>query len=545
MSLTRFKLGTRLGFGYAATLALMVVIAALGISSMSAVNENLDQVVNQGYKALMVANEIASHTNSIQISVRNIVVIQDKSYQEKEKVVLDNARGALAKSMEKMNSMVNTKEARQAFEDAKQAIGAGRESNGKALEYGLQGKITEAAAMLLQADAQYKNVLVKMDAMINQQSKATAQITDMSKQEYNSSRILMISLSTAALVIGAIIAFFLTRSITKPISRVVDGLTQGAEQIASASSQVSSASQSLAEGASEQAASIEETSSSLEEISSMTRQNAQAANDANRIMAETSGVVTVAAESMNRLTESMVEISRASEETQKIIKTIDEIAFQTNLLALNAAVEAARAGEAGAGFAVVADEVRNLAMRAADAAKNTANLIEGTVKKIKDGSDVVSKTNEEFTKVSTSSMRMRELVSEIAAASQEQAQGIEQINKGVSMMDKVVQHNASSAEESASASQEMNAQAEQMKDYVDELVAVIEGAGKAVVNTAGTARKQPGRHAVAGKQERHPDKSNGKRGKEMKKTPAMPLTETREVGPDRLLPEGKEDFESF
>jgi methyl-accepting chemotaxis protein len=173
----------------------------------------------------------------------------------------------------------------------------------------------------------------------------------------------------------------------------------------------------------------------------------------------------------------MEEISKASEETSKIIKTIDEIAFQTNLLALNAAVEAARAGEAGAGFAVVADEVRNLAMRAADAAKNTAELIEGTVKKVKDGSELVTSTNDAFTEVAQSSSKVGELVGEIAAASSEQAQGIEQVNKAMGEMDKVVQGAAANAEESASASEELNAQAEQMKGIVHNLARIVGGAG--------------------------------------------------------------------
>jgi len=173
----------------------------------------------------------------------------------------------------------------------------------------------------------------------------------------------------------------------------------------------------------------------------------------------------------------MDEINRASEETSKIIKTIDEIAFQTNLLALNAAVEAARAGEAGAGFAVVADEVRNLAMRAAEAAKNTANLIDGTVKKVKEGSELVASTSTSFADVVQRTGKVGGLVGEITAASQEQAQGIDQISKAVAEMDKVVQQNAANAEESAAAAEQMSAQSEEMKSFVNDLFALVSGNG--------------------------------------------------------------------
>jgi methyl-accepting chemotaxis protein len=283
----------------------------------------------------------------------------------------------------------------------------------------------------------------------------------------------VIGLVFLALAMGGI--WFFVRNLTKPINRVVSGLSEAADQVTSAAGEVSGASNQLAQGSSSQAASLEETSASLEELSSMTRTNADNAQQANTLTSEASRTMEGANTSMTDLTRSMGEITRASEEISKIIKTIDEIAFQTNLLALNAAVEAARAGEAGAGFAVVAEEVRNLAMRAGEAAKNTAGLIEGTVAKIKGGAQLVDRTNTAFGEMAASTRKVAELVGEIAAASAEQAQGLDQINKALTQMDKVTQGNAATAEETASASEQMNAQASHMKEFVADLVAVVGG----------------------------------------------------------------------
>jgi methyl-accepting chemotaxis protein len=331
------------------------------------------------------------------------------------------------------------------------------------------------------------------------------------------------------------VIYLISRSIVNPISNSIWSLNEGAEQVASASGQVSSASHSLAEGSSEQAASIEETSSSLEEMASMTKQNASHAGEADGLMKDSKQIIDKANGSMKELTASMEEISKASEETQKIVKTIDEIAFQTNLLALNAAVEAARAGEAGSGFAVVADEVRNLAMRAADAAKNTSDLIEGTVKKIGDGSGLVTRTNEAFTEVTASTLRVGELVADIAAASSEQAQGIDQVNTAVADVDKVTQQNAASAEESASASQEMNAQAEQMKHMVAKLSVMVKGSGvsqrKSTHSAPQTAVKQGYMNEI---KLRNPQSAA-----------RQSADDQSEVNPEMIIPLDDDDFKDF
>jgi methyl-accepting chemotaxis protein len=210
-------------------------------------------------------------------------------------------------------------------------------------------------------------------------------------------------------------------------------------------------------------------------MASMTRRNTESAEKVNELARQARSAADVGSADMKAMAEAMSAIKASGDDTAKIIKTIDEIAFQTNILALNAAVEAARAGEAGMGFAVVADEVRNLAQRAAQSAKETAAKIENSVSKTALGVQISEKVAKSLSEIVTRAREVDELAAEVAAASKEQAQGIHQVNMAVTQMDKVTQSNAASAEESASAAEELNAQAESLKEAVSSLLLLVDG----------------------------------------------------------------------
>jgi methyl-accepting chemotaxis protein len=308
--------------------------------------------------------------------------------------------------------------------------------------------------------------------------------TNTAMKQQKAGAVIIISIVVVVSIIGfSIYSCMIIRSITSAIRAILKNLRSGADQVSSASAQVASASQSLARGATEQAAGLEEASSSLEQMSAMTRNNSDNADQANTLASEAEKAAKEGNQAMGRMAKAIEDIKKSSDETARILKVIDEIAFQTNLLALNAAVEAARAGEAGKGFAVVAEEVRNLAMRSAEAAKNTAEMIGRAVGHAGNGVSLCREVQTALGAIVTNTSKTTGLVSEIAAASKEQAQGIGQINAAVSQMDKITQQNAANAEQSASASHELNTQADTMNKIVDQLVALVDSAASAEKST--------------------------------------------------------------
>ena len=310
-----------------------------------------------------------------------------------------------------------------------------------------------------------------METLVNLNSDKTAATAG----QMNVSSIVMVVLLIIAIIVGIILSIFIIRSIVGPISTAISGLSAGSDQVTSAAGEISNASQSMASGASQQASNLEEISASLNEITSMTKQTADNAKNADALVQDSVVKAKTSQEAMTRLQKAVVEIQNSSNETAKILKDIDEIAFQTNLLALNAAVEAARAGEAGKGFAVVAEEVRNLAQRSAESAKKTAELIESSQKSSSQGVELAEETAEAIGKITEASGKIAMIVTEITRAAEEQARGVSQVNGAIGNMDQITQSNASQSEELAASSEELSSQSLSMNDLVGDLVGVVDG----------------------------------------------------------------------
>jgi len=490
----KFRISVKIIAGFMLVAVISGIVGAVSIFYTKKITAADRELYTFNTVPLTHIGSLGINFQEIRVLFRDVIAETDDNRRKEKMAQIQKLRQENNESMKKIGETANTQGKKKLVEDLK----IGLEAYGKAMDK-MTGQINsgmaEAAAGVLQTDGlvaakQLNDAIAKLFDTGVAEAKKTAEGNATLATISGS---VSVTLTLINVIAAALLGIFLSIAITRPINRIVTGLREGSDQVASASSQVSSSSQHLAEGASEQASSLEETSASLEEMSSMTKQNADNANQARAMMTEAKGVVEKANSQMVQLTEAIGQITRSSEETAKIIKTIDEISFQTNLLALNAAVEAARAGEAGAGFAVVADEVRNLALRAAEAAKNTSSLIEKTIKAVKNGNEITIATQSAFRANAEISGKIGQLVDEIATASEEQAHGISQVSTAVSEMDRVTQQTAATAEESASAAEELNAQAQQMRGYVEELAVVVGGSTGVVDGLAGSSAAVPER----------------------------------------------------
>ncbi|HEV7301801.1 MAG TPA: methyl-accepting chemotaxis protein [Tepidisphaeraceae bacterium] len=473
-------IGKRVIGGFGLLLALTGGIGVFSVIQLRGIDKNAHSLAEDALPSVVVASAIESTSKDGYGYMLNHIISDTPDEMTEFENRIKESGGQAVEQTQKYKTMITSDVDRKIVDDMEAAQSAYRESRDRVIALSRALKTKEAFDLVKKETRGHFNryqeqaqKLAKFNVELG--DKGGAEIIAASASAING---VMIGLGVALLV-GVVAAALIVRGVNKALTRIANTLGEGSTQVASASTQVSAGSQSLAQGASEQAAALEESTSALEEMSSMTKKNSETAIQARALANDTQAAASKGNEAMAKMSTAINDIQKSATETSKILKTIDEIAFQTNLLALNAAVEAARAGEAGKGFAVVAEEVRNLAMRSAEAAKNTATMIEGSVQNARNGVAIVTEVGSSLAEITEASQKVNNLVGEIAAASQEQSQGIGQINTAVSQMDKVTQESAANAEESAAAAEELSSQAEQLQGVVGELVALVGGSAQA------------------------------------------------------------------
>jgi methyl-accepting chemotaxis protein len=491
-------LSAKLYLGFASVLAIATALGVFAYTRLVKINQASTTITKDCLPGIISISKInAINKDNMRWTLASILAENKTEFQAEGEKIKANVQLVEAATKE-YEATITLDRDRQLFEATKQPLAEYRKLRGEVLALAEAGKSNEAV-YLLKAGLRpaYRKFEETLNALIafnieNSNKEGTIITEDVSSAKTGIATGLLLAIAA-----GAGIGIFLSRSISSALTKVINSLTEGSEQVSSASGQVSQSSQQMAEGASQQASSLEETSASLEEMSSMTKQNSDNAKQANIMANDTRQAVEKSRTAMSRMSEAIGQIKESSDQTAKIVKTIDEIAFQTNLLALNAAVEAARAGDAGKGFAVVAEEVRNLAQRSADAAKTTSSLIEQSQKNSDNGVAVSQEVAGILTQIVDSVGKLSQLIGEVSSASQEQAKGIEQIGTAVTEMDKLTQSNAANAEESASASEELSAQANELNDMVNVLVGIVTGAAAQSSRPSLNARPAPVRKPAA------------------------------------------------
>jgi methyl-accepting chemotaxis protein len=471
--------GKKLLLSFGAAMVLTLAGGAFALSAIGNIGGVNDKLVKVTARKRFLASDISAATEAILAAERGILVrafMKDKATMEQYHQDFQESAGRAKKMLDEFATLSETAEDHRLIGE----IGSALEQ----IRQGHDGFWSQASSDQIEAATEtYKT---KTNPAIKQAAKMAAALSAHQNElmlksaqeaqdvEARSKWIQLLMAVFSLLVAG--VAVFIVRQINSSLRQVVTELSQGAGQVSSAASQVSSSSQMLAQGSSEQAASLEETSASTEEINSMARKNSENSRSAADVVTQSQEKFVQTDRLLEQMVSAMGEIGTQSGKISKIIQVIDEIAFQTNILALNAAVEAARAGEAGMGFAVVADEVRNLAQRCAQAARDTAGLIEESIAKSRDGKVKVDQVATAIRTITEESARVKMLVDDVNLGSQEQERGIEQIGKAISQMEHVTQETAANAEESASAAEELNAQSETLKGIMNRLNAMV-GAG--------------------------------------------------------------------
>jgi len=493
-------IGAKIALAAGALAGALLLLACCGLWSLGAATAAFEHTARNTARKLELAGEMAGASSKMAAGQQGLILFtyaKDAAQASTAKQLFEDGSATLKRDLVELTPLLLTSEGKQAAAQMETDLAAWLPAYADLARLASAGDPDGAVKTLSQGTANH----------YRQTSEAAERISALSRKLLDSdmrdvqgmcasARTLMLLLTLAGAVAGAWAAFTV-RSSTAMLRRFSAELQEGSQQVASASGQVASASQALAQGSSEQAATLEETSSSSSEITAITRKNAENTRAVTALMTETAQLVGDANRNLDEMVRSMKEINGSSEKIARIIRVIDEIAFQTNILALNAAVEAARAGEAGMGFAVVADEVRNLAQRSAQAAKDTAALIEESIGKSREGGRKLDLVEQSIHRITASATQVKTLVDEVDVGSQEQARGIEQIGAAVGQMEQLTQRSAASAEESAAAAEELSSQAESLRGIVGRLRSLV--GGQAGTNAR---RRESGRAAPPAKPSR-------------------------------------------
>lgn len=502
------KIGTKMILGYLIVALLAGAIGVLGIVNIRTIDEADTYLYTNMTVPLGEMVIIAESFQRMRGNVKDIMLAESISEIEDYEARIKQRNEEFSVNLDSYEKTLFSDEGKKLTAEIREAKAKYDLVSSKIIAFAKNGDMVAAHALMVGEGNDLRTIVEKdyrrmMEIKVDTAAKTAADNTALA----DASSVITIIILAIVMVISLLLGFFISSSIRKPINKMVEAakrladgdldveltidskdeigtlslafsemtanmnevmsnINAASEQVASGARQVSDSSMALSQGATEQASSIEELTASVEEISSQTRLNAQNATEANTL-AENARVNAVKGnDQMKMMLKSMDEINDSSNSISKIIKVIDEIAFQTNILALNAAVEAARAGQHGKGFAVVAEEVRNLAARSANAAKETTDLIEGSIKKVEGGTKIANETAVALEQIVGGIEKVSNLVGDIAVASNEQAQGVEQINQGIGQIADVVQTTSATSEETAAASEELSSQAEMLKNQV-------------------------------------------------------------------------------
>jgi methyl-accepting chemotaxis protein len=499
MKFRNLHIGTRLGLGFGLVLVLLVVLAMVSLSRMNSIHASLDKVINENNVIVKELGDMRQSVMQVAVSVSyaSVMIVEDELKAEIKKI--ETADEEYKQSATTLAALIKDDAGKALF--AK--IGEGHAATTPAVKNALALAVRQAdviPVLLSNVVPHQRKWIAAMNDMIAHQETLAQRTSEEAAGAYSNARMLTLALAGAALIVGGLIAWQVTRSIVIPLRgavdvarrvasgdlttrvdvdsedetgqllaalkdmneslvRIVGEVRTGTDTITRASSEIASGNMDLSSRTEEQASSLQTTASSMEELTSTVKHNAENANQANKLAATASEVAVKGGTVVSQVVETMGSINDSAKKIVDIIGVIDGIAFQTNILALNAAVEAARAGEQGRGFAVVASEVRNLAQRSAAAAKEIKTLIDNSVEKVDAGSKLVDQAGTTMDEVVTSVRRVTDIISEIAAASREQTAGIEQINESIIQMDNVTQQNAALVEQAAAAAGALQEQA--------------------------------------------------------------------------------------